>query len=138
VLRGDGESQRGNALKNLLNVTALVEGATGLVLVVLPSLLVTRLLGVSLEAPAATLARVAGVALLALAVACGFARLEDGRSRAVRGLVGAALLYNAGVAVVLAHAGVGQALAGIALWPTVLLHAAMAVWCVVRLSSPRK
>lgn len=122
-------------MTDLLAVTGVIEAATGLVLVVLPLPLTTLLLGSSsLEAPAAlTLARVAGVALLALAVASWFARL-DGGSRAARGLVGALVLYNAGVAAVLAHAGVVLALSGIGLWPTVVLHAAMAVWCLVRLS----
>jgi hypothetical protein len=39
-------------------------------------------------------------------------------------------LYNVAVAALLAFAGVGLGLRGIALWPAVILHAAMAVWCV--------
>ena len=116
----------------LLAVTALIAGATGLVLVALPSALVTLLLGPSLETPAVqTHARVAGVALLALT--CWFAR-PDERRRAARGLVGAMVPYSAAVALVLAHPGVGLALSGIGLWPTVALHATMALWCLMRLS----
>jgi hypothetical protein len=79
----------------LLVVTALLEGMTGLVLVVLPSPLATLLLGASLDAPAAlTLARVAGMALIALALTCWLSR-HDGQSRAARGLVAATALYHA-------------------------------------------
>ena len=86
-------------------------------LVALPSRLATLLLGSSLDAPAAlTLARVAGVALVALAVTCWLAR-HDGQSRAARGLVAAMALYHTGVAIVLAYAGIGLALSGGACGP---------------------
>ena len=118
-------------MHNLLVVTAVLEGATGLALVALPSWLATLLLGLSLDAPAAlTLARVAGVALVALAATCWLAR-HDGRSRAARGLVGAMVLYHTGVAIVLAYASFGLALSGIFLWPTVLFHPAITVWCLM-------
>jgi len=71
--------------------------------------------------------------VLALAVACSSARLEDARSHAVRGLVGAMVLYSAGVASVLAYAGAGMPLPGIGPWPTVALHVAMTFWCLMRL-----
>ncbi len=117
-------------MHTLLAVTAVLEGATGLALVALPSRLATLLVGASLDAPAAsTVARVAGVALVALALACWLAR-HDGRSRAARGLVAAMALYHTGVATVLAYAGIGLALSGPGLWPTVLFHAAMTVWCL--------
>ena len=117
-------------MHNLLVVTAVLEGATGLVLVTLPSRLATLLLGSTLDAPAAlTLARVAGVALVALAVTCWLAR-HDGQSRAARGLVGAMVLYHTGVAIVLAYASIGLSLSGMGLWPTVAFHGAMTVWCL--------
>jgi hypothetical protein len=120
-------------MHNLLVVTAVVEVATGLVVVSLPSGFATLLLGTSLEAPAAEIiARIAGVALIALGVACWLAR-SDGQSRAARGLVGAMLFYNTGVAILLAYAGVGLAVSGMALWPAVVFHAAMTVWCLTTL-----
>ena len=119
--------------RTLLAVTAVVEGATGLVLLALPSRLATLLLGAPLDTPAElTLARVAGVALVALGVACWLAR-HDGQSRAARGLVWGMFSYNAGVAIVFAWAALGLALSGIGLWPAVLAHAVMTVWCVVAL-----
>jgi len=117
-------------MQTLFVVTALVEGMAGLVLVVLPSRLATLLLGASIDAPAAlTLARVAGLALLALALTCWLAR-HDGQSHAARGLVAAMAFYHTGVAISLAYARLGFALSGLGLWPTVLVHAAMTVWCL--------
>lgn len=117
-------------MHSLLAVTALLEGVTGLALVALPSRLATLLLGSPLDTPAAsTLARVAGVALIALAVTCWLARL-DGHSRAARGLLTAMALYHAGVAIVLAYASIGLALSGLGLWPTVVFHSAMTAWCL--------
>jgi hypothetical protein len=120
-------------MKNLLTVTAVIEGATGLVLVTLPSQLATLLLGSSLDTPVAlSVARVAGVAMLALGVACWLAR-SDGRSQAAGGLIGAMVIYNAGILTVLVYGGMGPGLSGIGLWPTVLVHAVMTVWCIRRL-----
>ncbi len=115
----------------LLIVTGMIEAGAGLALVGWPSLTITFLLGSSLEAPAAlTVGRVAGAALLALGVVCWCAR-HDGQGRAVRGLVIAMLLYNVAAAAFLASAGIGSELAGVGLWPAVVLHTAMAVWCIV-------
>ena len=120
-------------MKNLLTLTAFIEAGTGLVLVAFPSQLATLLLGSSLDAPVAlTVARVAGVALLALGVACWLARL-DGQSRAAKGLVGAMVLHNSAIAALLVYAGIGLGLSSIGLWPAVLLHTVMTVWCVMRL-----
>ena len=117
-------------MKNLLTVTGVLEAGTGLLLVTLPSRLATLLVGSSPDSPVAlTISRVAGVALLALGVACWLAR-HDGRSRAARGLVGAMALYNTAILAVLVYAGIGLGLSGIGLWPTVLVHAAMTAWCV--------
>ena len=120
-------------MKNLLTMTAVLEVGTGLVLVALPSPLATLLLSSSLDTPVAlTVARVAGVALLALGVACWIAR-RDGQSRAARGLVGAMVLHNAGIFTILVYAGLALGLSSIGLWPTVLVHAAMTGWCVTSL-----
>ena len=117
-------------MKTLHTVTAVIELGAGLALLGWPSATVTLLVGVPLEAPAPlTVARVGGAGLLALGVACWFAR-GDTQSRAARGLVAAMLLYDVAAAGVLAFAGIGFGLQGVALWPAVVLHAVMAVWCV--------
>ena len=116
-------------MKNLLVVTAALEAATGLALLLSPPLMAALLLGASLDTPAAlVVARVTGAALLSLGVACWLAR-NDAQSRAATGLVAAMLLYNAAVVVVLVYASLGSGLFGLGLWPAAVLHAAMAVWC---------
>ncbi len=116
--------------KALLTVTAALEAPIGVVLLWRPSVPVRLLLGASLEtAGAITIARVAGTALLALGSACWFAR-GDGPSRAARGLIAAMLLYNVAVVALLVHARLGLGSSGIGLWPAVILHIAMAGWCV--------
>ena len=117
-------------MNRLLKLTAFIEAATGLALIVMPSIVVRLLLGSPLDTSAAgMLGRVAGAALLALGVACWLAN-DDTQGRAARGLVAAMLLYNVAVAALLAFASVGLGLHGLALWPAVVLHSAMTVWCV--------
>jgi hypothetical protein len=120
-------------MKNLLVVTALLETITGVALMVSPAPPVSLLIGAALDTSAGlVVARVAGVALLSLGVACWLAR-DDGQSGAARGLVGAMLLYNTAAVAVLLYAGLGLKLSAIGLWPAVVLHVALALWCVVRL-----
>jgi hypothetical protein len=119
--------------RTLLIVTASVETPIGVLLLLSPALVVAFLLGASLDAPAAlVVARLAGAALLSLGGACWLAR-DDGPSRARRGLVAAMLLYNAVAVAILASAGAGARLVGVLTWPAVVLHAALAVWCIASL-----
>jgi hypothetical protein len=121
--------------KSLLAVTGAIEAATGLVLLVAPSVLVELLLGAALGTPASeTVSRVAGAALLALGVACWIAR-EDAAGHAAKGLVVAMLLYNVVVVAVLVLARTRLGLFGIGLWPVVLAHTGLAAWCVACLST---
>jgi len=117
-------------MKKLLVITAILEAGTGLGLLVMPSMVAQVLLGGTLDTPAAaTVARVAGAALLALGVACWLAR-DDGRV-----LVVTILFYNVAAVAVLAHAALGLELSGIGLWPAIGLHTALAVWCAAALKS---
>ncbi len=117
-------------MKVLLVVTAASEAVTGLALLLLPSMVVSLLLGATLDTPSGlVVARVAGAALLALGTACWLAR-NDLQSRAAKGLIAALLLYNAAAVTVIVYAALGLALSGIGLWPAVVLHVALAVWCV--------
>ena len=126
------------AAKKLLIVTALVETATGLMLLVSPALVVAFLLGASVDAPPAlVVARMAGAALLSLGCACWLGR-NDGPNRAVSGLVAAMLLYNSVAVAVLVSAGAGAGLVGALTWPAAALHAALAVWCIACLRSGRR
>lgn len=120
-------------MKNLLIVTAVIEGLTGFLLAAVPSVVTKLLLDTSLDGSVPlTVARLTGLALLTLAVACWLARL-DGGTRAANGLVAAMVLYNIGATGLLVYASIGLRLSGIGLWPAVLLHAVMGAWCVMRL-----
>jgi hypothetical protein len=82
-------------------------------------------------------ARIAGAALLAIGLACWLAR-DDGRSRSALGLIAALLLYNVAATIVLIHAGLGLKLSGIALWPAVVAHIALAIWCITTIRPARR
>jgi len=85
-------------------------------LLVVPSLVGQLLLGVELTGIAVPVARVAGIALIGLGVACW-----PGPP-----LVGM-LIYSAAVALYLAYLGLAGGLTGIFLWPAVALHAILSV-----------
>jgi hypothetical protein len=117
-------------MKRLLAITAALEAATGIGLLIAPSMVAQVLLGGTLDAPGAvTVARVAGAAMLSLGVACWLAR-NDGRA-----LVVTMLFYNVAAVAILAHAALGLALSGIGLWPAIGLHTALAGWCAAALRS---
>jgi hypothetical protein len=115
----------------LLIVTALCEGAVGLLLLIWPSVALALLLGVDQSAPEGTsCARIAGAALLAIGIACWFGR-SDQQSSAQFGLLTGVVSYDVAAVVILAYSGWFSSLAGIALWPAVVLHAGLAIWCAV-------
>ena len=122
-------------MNKVLTVTAALEAATGLGILAQPSLVSSLILGSSLDSVAAlVVARVAGVALLALGATCWLARHDEG-ARAVRGLVGAMALYNVGVLALFVHAALVWEASAIALWPVVVGHAVMGFWCIISLSA---
>lgn len=123
-------------MNTLYATTAIVELGAGLALLSLPSSAVDLLLGAPLEAPTAlAVARVGGIALLTLGVACWLAR-KDIHSPAARALVTAMVLYNLGVVLILGAAGIRSLPGRLVLWPAaVVLHMGMAIWCVLSLRS---
>jgi hypothetical protein len=100
-----------NAMKGVLPFAAVSEAATGLALLIAPSLVGQLLLGTELAGAAATVARVAAIALIGLAVACWPGTPLAGM-----------LVYSASVALYLAYLGVTGAATGMLLWPAVVLH----------------
>ena len=120
-------------MKLLLMVTAVLEAATGLALLVMPSAAVSILLGVPLETPGGLVAgRLAGAALVALAVACW--QTKDGeRGGTSTGVVEAMLFYNFAATVVLAYAGTRLELRSGLLWPAIVLHLGLGAWCLLSL-----
>jgi hypothetical protein len=125
-------------MKTLQTVSAVIELGAGLALLVCPSATAALLVGAPLESPAAlSVARVGGAGLLALGVACWLATFDE-QSCAARGVVTAMVLYNLGAVVILGAAGIQSQPVGVALWPAVILHAAMTVWCITSLLRNRR
>jgi hypothetical protein len=115
----DAANRGTDSMKWVLVLAALGEAATGLALLLVPPLVGQLLLGMELAGPASTVARVAGIALIALSVACwpGPPRLGM-------------LTYSAGVMLYLAYLGMVGAASGVLLWPAVILHLVLTVLLV--------
>ena len=101
----------------ILILAAVAEAATGLALLLVPSLVGQLLLGAGLTGVAATVARVTGIALIALSVACW-----PGTP-----LLGMAI-YSAAIALYFAWLGLSGGSSGVLLWPAAALHLVLTVW----------
>ena len=102
-------------MKKLLMVAGIAEVGTGLALLVVPSLVGRLLLGAELTGVATPAARVLGIALVALGVACWPDR------PALCGM----LIYGAAVTMYLSYLGIRGNWVGPLLWPAVVLHAVL-------------
>lgn len=98
-------------MKWVLIFAAVGEAGTGLALLIVPSHVGRLLLGEELTGIAIPVARVAGIALIALGVACWPGPPLAGM-----------LTYSAAVTLYLAYLGFAGGLSGILLWPAVVLH----------------
>jgi hypothetical protein len=98
-------------VRGLLALAAVGEAATGVGLLIVPALVGKLLLGANLEGIALVVARVAGIALIALAIACW-------PGTPLLGM----LIYSAALTLYLAYLGLSGGSNGILLWPAVLLH----------------
>jgi len=125
-------------MKSLLTITAALETGTGVALAAAPTSVVLLLLGSPLDSPAGlVIGRVLGAALFSLGAACWLAR-DDAQGRTAAGLIAAVLLYNIAVVSLLGYARIGLGMSGAGLPPAVILHSALAVWCVVCLRIARR
>ena len=115
------------AMKKVLIFAAVGEEATGLALLIVPSLVGQLLLGEELTGVAIPVARVAGIALIALGIACW-----PGTP-----LVGM-LTYSAAVTLYLAYVGFAGGLTGILLWPAVILHVILTALLTRALTSDKE
>jgi riboflavin transporter FmnP len=125
-------------MKLLLIIAALIEAPAGLTLLLMPGVATTVLLGTPLNTPTGLVAaRIAGAALLALAIACWQARNGELGSPAT-GVVQAMLFYNFAAALVLVYAGIRLDLRSALLWPAIVLHLGLGVWCLSNLWFTRR
>jgi hypothetical protein len=113
-------------VRKLLTFAAVVEIATGLAMLADPALVVTLLAGTGDEGSAMPLALFPGIVLVALGIACWPGRQAGTDDPAFRGM----FFYNSVVAVFLAYLFFVEHLAGILLWPGLILHAIVAVLLV--------
>ncbi len=99
-----------------LMFAAVAEIATGAALLAVPALVGQLLLGAEMAGVALTVARMTGIALIALGVACW-------PGTPLLGM----LVYSAGATLYLAYVGLVGGSGGILLWPAVILHAILTV-----------
>jgi hypothetical protein len=115
-----------NTRSKILALASVVEIGTGLVFMLHPAIVVRLLLGVALSDAELVLGRCFGVALFALGLACWTPRHAGVGSPAVRAM----LTYNALIALYLTYLGTAGHMQGLLLWPTVALHAVVALLLV--------
>ena len=104
-------------MKQLLGLTAIIEAATGLALIIAPSLVGRLLFGAEFTGVANPAARVTGIALLALGVGCWPG------STALCGM----LTYSPLVTLYLLFLAIRGEWVGPLLWPAVVLHGILTV-----------
>ena len=101
--------------ERLLAFAAIGEAITGLALLIVPSHVSWLLLGTELTGVSIPIARVTGIALIGLGIACW------PRCTALRGM----FTYSALVTVYLTYVGICGESVGPLLWPAVALHAVL-------------
>ncbi len=106
----------------LLRIVCAAEAATGLALLVDPPTVIGLLLGSDITGAGLVISRIAGIALIALALACW----PGGTARGLQGMV----VYNLGVATYMAVVGLGDGPVGVLWWPACAAHAVLAVLLV--------
>ena len=107
-------------MKWVLNFAAVGETGTGLALLIVPSLVGRLLLGEELTGIAIPVARVAGIAQVALGLAC-FPAGEAGQR------LSGMLIYSLLVTLYLVYLGLGGEWVGILLWPAAGFHAVLTI-----------
>ena len=79
--------------------------------------------GVTTEGTGAVFARLAGIGLIALGIACLPSNLAATRKVAIRTL----LIFNVATTILFAWVAVATTFSGVVLWPVVIMHAVLAI-----------
>jgi heme A synthase len=108
---------------------AWLEMVVGATLLTAPDYPCQLLFAAKPEGVGIVLARVAGLGLFALGIACLPSTATGSRRRAVFGL----FVFNFGVAILLAWVGIATMFSGLLLWPTIVLHAIIAAALLAQL-----
>jgi hypothetical protein len=112
----------------LLAIAAIGEAATGVALLIIPSLVSRLLFGTELTGVSISLARVTGIALIGLGIACWPG------CTALCGM----LTYSALVTLYLGYVAMCGEWVGPLLWPAVVLHAALTLLLARACFNPQK
>ena len=116
-------------MRLLLSVTAVVEGAAGIGLLVAPVLTISILLNTQLELPGGLFAaRLCGAAILALSICCWKARAFESHEAAIS-VITAMLFYNLSAAAVLTYGVLSLGLHSLFIWPVMVAHVGLGMWC---------
>jgi hypothetical protein len=108
-----------SAMNRLITLTALIETAAGLALIIVPSVVVRLLLGAEISGAGIPLGRVAGFGLLSLGIA--YWPNRDFTCK-ITPAVWAMLTYNSLTTLYLLCLGIGGEFIGPLLWPAMVLH----------------
>jgi hypothetical protein len=108
--------------KTVVIAAAWLEIVVGASIVTVPNVPCRLLFATTPEGVGIPLARFAGVALVALGIACLPSKAAGSPRSAVLGL----LVFNVGATVLLAWVAIANTFRGIVLWPVVVLHALIA------------
>jgi hypothetical protein len=123
-----GAEKGAAVMRTLLGLAAVLEAATGLVLMIHPTLVAQLLFGDEVSGAGIKLARVAGAALLALGVACWPGRQAgSGDAPAFRAM----FIYSLLVTLYLIYLGGVAHQTGVLLWPAVAVHIAFMLLLVI-------
>jgi hypothetical protein len=111
-------------MRTLLAVAAAGEAATGLALLVSPPIVVRLLFGAEIDGAGVVMSRVAGLALVALGMAC-WPGVDTTRSS--RQAYGGMLTYSALSTLYLTYVGLAGQSTGTLLWPAAVVHVILTV-----------
>ena len=111
--------------RTLIMLSAVIEAATGVALIAAPGFVARVLLGASLSDSGVAVGRLAGLALLSLALAC-WPDWNNASPQAIRAL----FTYNLLAALYLGYLRVGGGFVSYLLWPACALHAVLTLLLV--------
>jgi hypothetical protein len=113
--------------RTLITLSAAIEFATGAALIVVPAFIGRAVLGVDLSGTGVAVARVAGLGLLSLGLACWPSR-NDANPHATRAL----FIYNLLAAFYLGYLRAGAGFVSYLLWPACALHAMLTILLIIQ------
>ena len=108
-------------MKGVLPLAAVAEAATGLLLLLSPSIVVRLLFGAEITGAALAVSRIAGVSLIALGLACWPGSVRS------PGLFGM-LIYSSFVSLYFIGLGVAGESVGKLLWPAAVVHVILTIF----------